>query len=113
MREFPPFHRNISFIGDGDGVHSARDHLSALLSSRHDVTKHDTGTSITQEAKSDKEPEKRRRGETRGGGGYQDSKTMPSSKGQPTDPELREQVKEEVKAEEKGEEQPFPLNRNH
>ena len=28
---------------------------------------------------------------------------MPSSKGNPTDPELREQVKEEVKAEEKGE----------
>ncbi|KAF2770956.1 hypothetical protein EJ03DRAFT_373279 [Teratosphaeria nubilosa] len=28
--------------------------------------------------------------------------TMPSSKGEPTDPELREQVKEEVKAEEKG-----------
>jgi hypothetical protein len=27
---------------------------------------------------------------------------MPSSKGNPTDPELREQVKEEVKAEEKG-----------
>jgi hypothetical protein len=28
---------------------------------------------------------------------------MPSSKGKPTDPELREEVKEEVKAEEKGE----------
>jgi hypothetical protein len=28
---------------------------------------------------------------------------MPSSKGNPTDPELREEVKEEVKAEEKGE----------
>lgn len=27
---------------------------------------------------------------------------MPSSKGEPTDPELREKVKEEVKAEEKG-----------
>lgn len=27
---------------------------------------------------------------------------MPSSKGTPTDPELREEVKEEVKAEEKG-----------
>jgi hypothetical protein len=27
---------------------------------------------------------------------------MPSSKGNPTDPELREEVKEEVKAEEKG-----------
>jgi len=27
---------------------------------------------------------------------------MPSSKGTPTDPDLREQVKEEVKAEEKG-----------
>ena len=27
---------------------------------------------------------------------------MPSSKGEPTDPELREQIKEEVKAEEKG-----------
>ena len=30
---------------------------------------------------------------------------MPSSKGEPTDPELREQVREEVKSEEKG---PFP-----
>lgn len=28
---------------------------------------------------------------------------MPSSKGEPTDPELREKIKEEVKAEEKGE----------
>ncbi|TKA50152.1 hypothetical protein B0A55_13485 [Friedmanniomyces simplex] len=28
--------------------------------------------------------------------------TMPSSKGEPTDPELREKVKEEVKSEEKG-----------
>lgn len=28
---------------------------------------------------------------------------MPSSKGTPTDPELREEVKEEVKAEQKGE----------
>jgi hypothetical protein len=28
---------------------------------------------------------------------------MPSSKGNPTDPELREEVKEEVKAEDKGE----------
>lgn len=28
---------------------------------------------------------------------------MPSSKGEPTDPELRERIKEEVKAEEKGE----------
>jgi hypothetical protein len=27
---------------------------------------------------------------------------MPSSKGTPTDPELRERIKEEVKAEEKG-----------
>jgi hypothetical protein len=27
---------------------------------------------------------------------------MPSSKGEPTDPELREKIKEEVKAEEKG-----------
>jgi hypothetical protein len=27
---------------------------------------------------------------------------MPSSKGTPTDPELREKIKEEVKAEEKG-----------
>ena len=27
---------------------------------------------------------------------------MPSSKGEPTDPELREKVKEEVKGEEKG-----------
>lgn len=27
---------------------------------------------------------------------------MPSSKGEPTDPELRERIKEEVKAEEKG-----------
>ena len=27
---------------------------------------------------------------------------MPSSKGEPTDPQLREEVKEEVKAEEKG-----------
>lgn len=27
---------------------------------------------------------------------------MPSSKGEPTDPELREKVKEEVKSEEKG-----------
>lgn len=27
---------------------------------------------------------------------------MPSSKGEPTDPKLREEVKEEVKAEEKG-----------
>ena len=27
---------------------------------------------------------------------------MPSSKGEPTDPELREQIKEEVKNEEKG-----------
>jgi len=27
---------------------------------------------------------------------------MPSSKGEPTDPELREEVKNEVKAEEKG-----------
>jgi hypothetical protein len=27
---------------------------------------------------------------------------MPSSKGNPTDPELRKEVKEEVKAEEKG-----------
>ncbi|KAK5115977.1 hypothetical protein LTR62_000433 [Meristemomyces frigidus] len=33
---------------------------------------------------------------------------MPSSKGEPTDPELREQVKEEVKAEEKGTKQPLP-----
>lgn len=30
------------------------------------------------------------------------ARTMPSSKGTPTDPELREEVKEEVKAEEKG-----------
>ena len=28
--------------------------------------------------------------------------TMPSSKGEPTDPELREKIKEEVKNEEKG-----------
>lgn len=34
------------------------------------------------------------------------SANMPSSKGEPTDPELREQVKEEVKAEEKGEQLP-------
>lgn len=34
---------------------------------------------------------------------------MPSSKGEPTDPELREQVKEEVKAEEKGRSIPFPI----
>jgi hypothetical protein len=32
----------------------------------------------------------------------QDSSSMPSSKGEPTDPELREKIKEEVKAEEKG-----------
>lgn len=31
---------------------------------------------------------------------------MPSSKGEPTDPELREKIKEEVKAEEKGK---FPV----
>ncbi|KAK3114073.1 hypothetical protein LTR53_007967 [Teratosphaeriaceae sp. CCFEE 6253] len=29
-------------------------------------------------------------------------RTMPSSKGEPTDPELRERIKEEVKAESKG-----------
>lgn len=28
---------------------------------------------------------------------------MPSSKGEPTDPELREKIREEVKGEEKGE----------
>lgn len=29
--------------------------------------------------------------------------TMPSSKGEPTDPQMREEIKEEVKNEEKGE----------
>ena len=32
---------------------------------------------------------------------------MPSSKGEPTDPELREKIKEEVKAEEKGKTESF------
>lgn len=30
------------------------------------------------------------------------NRAMPSTKGEPTDPELREKIKEEVKAEEKG-----------
>lgn len=34
---------------------------------------------------------------------------MPSSKGEPTDPELREKVKEEVKAEEKGKVSIYPF----
>jgi hypothetical protein len=34
---------------------------------------------------------------------------MPSSKGEPTDPELREKVKEEVKAESKGPDVPSPI----
>lgn len=36
------------------------------------------------------------------GGSVKASAIMPSSKGEPTDPELREKIKEEVKNEEKG-----------
>lgn len=39
---------------------------------------------------------------------YNENATMPSSKGKPTDPKLREEVKEEVKRENKGTHVPTP-----
>lgn len=94
MQRFPSFHRNSSTTG----IRTAREHLSDILNrhyvasaaaqteKRHEKSKiEDT---VVTSKKSTKQPKRDR---------------MPSSKGEPTDPELREQVKEEVKAEEKGE----------
>jgi hypothetical protein len=87
MHQFPSFHRNSSTTG----VLTAREHLSEILSRHYTAA-------IAQEI--------RRRGEGDAEGRSarepRSERKMPSSKGNPTDPELREQVKEEVKAEEKG-----------
>lgn len=103
MQRFPSFHRNSS----STGIQTAREHLSDILNRHYSAT-----AVVAQREKS----EKRSEGdfdEVRGGNPSlgtstkrDDGKTtskMPSSKGEPTDPELREEVKEEVKSEEKGE----------
>jgi hypothetical protein len=87
MHRFPSFHRNSSTTG----VLTAREQLSEILSRHYTAA-------VAQESR------RRSEGDAEGRSSREPrrEKRMPSSKGNPTDPELREQVKEEVKAEEKG-----------
>jgi hypothetical protein len=96
MQRFPTFHRNIS--SRGKDTPTAQDHLSGILCDKtYDPPIPATTKAITTTAS--KGTTSVQSDET----GYQQSpEKMPSSKGIPTDPELREKVKEEVKAEEKG-----------
>jgi hypothetical protein len=87
MQRFPTFHRNSSTTG----VLTAREQLSEIL------CRHYTAA-VAQERR------RKSKGKAEGLSSRQTRREtkMPSSKGNPTDPELREQVKEEVKAEGKG-----------
>ncbi len=60
-----------------------------------------SGAAQTSNSKTSREEGVTEKSEQKGKGGK--GAKMPSSKGNPTDPELREEVKEEVKAESKGE----------
>jgi hypothetical protein len=87
MHRFPSFHRNSSTTG----VLTAREQLSEILSRHYTAA-------VAQESRRKSERDAEGRSVKESGR----ERKMPSSKGNPTDPELREQVKEEVKAEEKG-----------
>ncbi len=97
MQRFPSFHRNSS----STGIPTAREYLSDILNKHYSATA--TATAGAQPERSEKGQRQRK---STGGplslNLRKGNKKMPSSKGNPTDPELREQVKEEVKAEEKG-----------
>ncbi len=97
MQRFPSFHRNASTTG----IPTAREYLSDILNKHYSAT---TPTAAAQPERSEKR-KRQRKGEARALSlnSRKANQKMPSSKGNPTDPELREQVKEEVKAEEKGE----------
>lgn len=97
MQHFPSFHRNSSTTG----IRTARERLSDILN------RHYSASSAVAAAEQEKTHEK---GEGEDPlvkskskeGTRKEHDRMPSSKGEPTDPQLREEVKEEVKAEQKG-----------
>ena len=96
MQRFPSFHRNSS----STGIRTAREHLSDVLNRHYSAT-------AAAGAQTERSEKGQRQRKSEGGAlslnTQKVNKKMPSSKGNPTDPELREEVKEEVKAEEKGE----------
>jgi hypothetical protein len=69
------------------------------------LNKHYTASAAAAAAAAAAQNHTKKSGEkrTEKGQGRARGERMPSSKGKPTDPELREEVKDEVKAEEKGE----------
>lgn len=99
MQRFPSFHRNSSY----SGVRTATEHLSDILN------RHYSATAAAAAAGSQTERSEKGQRQRKSEGGalslntQKVNKKMPSSKGTPTDPELRQEVKEEVKAEQKGE----------
>ena len=93
MQRFPTFHRNSSITG----VRTAREQLLDILSHHYVAS-----AAVAQKGRPGKAGSGGR-GSQEGSNRRRWASKMPSSKGKPTDPELREEVKEEVKAEEKGE----------
>lgn len=96
MQRFPSFHRNSS----STGLRTAREQLSDILNRHYSAT-------AAAGSKTERSEKGQRQGKSEGGALSLNTQTvnkkMPSSKGTPTDPGLREEVKEEVKAEQKGE----------
>ncbi len=96
MQRFPSFHRNPSSIG----IRTAREHLSDILNRHYTAS----AAAVQKEKPDEPDPRQKRDGENLSlKAKSEKKKTMSSSKGKPTDPRMREEVKEEVKSEEKGE----------